>query len=404
MTRVTAGVLAAWLLLPGLAAAQAQPAAAEPQRRPQLNEDIEILRRLLNSRLENEYAPVRQGGLTWAWTNCASCHDTGTAHWQILQDDSRSLSPKPNANAPRQSFLTLSDGASANWLLPADHAQNFALAHDTLVPLNHLHAAGHLDTEGVYLRGQGVVYTVTLPPPGRGKAEPRPAPAKPVSEWDRVRRELRGEKPEPGKQEPARKPTLTEIILRVLAENGRHFTELSPNESLTVVVTFRGGDPPPAPAAGATKAPPGAAGNGTATFTQELSEWMAREGAGQDYELLGDLHQKQGKTAEAIQAYQQALKQHPDWKRSAALFRKLAQALLSEGKDEEARELLTKALAERKKEPAAPPAETKRSPLPAKLIVTVPKGLLDAVASGRMNLDDFQKAARVEQVNPTAEP
>jgi hypothetical protein len=425
--RTTALVLAAWCLLPALAAAQAAPPAAErtAAANPQMYEDIEILRRLLNSKLENQYAPARQLVRAWTWNDCASCHNTaltgGNLFWSLDANDPNSGKRWVELQNPDIYHFHTATGFKNNQLYLLDNfnlygkqpwqiiqGQPYHTGHPIAIDLGFplTHPAGHLDTEGVYLKGQGVVYTLTLPPPqSKAKAEVAPAPANPVSDWDRVRRELHNEKPEPAKKEPPpREPTLTEILLGVLAENGRYFTQLGDNESLTVVVTFRGVDPPPAPAAGATGKEAAAAKSAAGTLSEAIGANLTREAAGQDYELLGDLHQKQGKLAEAAQAFRQALGQHPEPNRVPTLYRKLAQVLLSEGKDDEARQVLEKWLAERKREqppaarPAAP-AAAKRAPLPAKLIVTAPKKLLDAVDAGKISREEFQKAAGVEYVN-----
>src|SRR5262249_17404522 len=97
-----------------------------------------------------------------------------------------------------------------------------------------------LDTEGTYLKGQGVVFTLTLPPPARDPRPEAPKPAaRPPSEAERIRREVRQDK-EPEAQADAKKePALAAVVLRALADNGKHFTQLGENESVTVVITFR---------------------------------------------------------------------------------------------------------------------------------------------------------------------
>src|SRR5262249_23325742 len=58
---------------------------------------------------------------------------------------------------------------------------------------------GHppLHPKGMYFSGKGVVYTVTLPPPLRDPLGTGDKPGtKPLSDWERTRRELRGEKSE----------------------------------------------------------------------------------------------------------------------------------------------------------------------------------------------------------------
>src|SRR5205823_6170293 len=101
--------------------------------------------------------------------------------------------------------------------------------------------AGALATEGTYLKGQGIVFTLTLPPPQRDPRPevPKPTP-KPPNDWERMRKELRQEKPQNEETaQPQKELRLSDIILKMLAENGRHFTQLGENESLTVAITFR---------------------------------------------------------------------------------------------------------------------------------------------------------------------
>ena len=60
---------------------------------------------------------------------------------------------------------------------------------------------------------------------------------------------------------------------------------------------------------------------------------------------------------------------------------------------DQARELLAKAGADKKQTPKPKKAE---SPLPSRLIITVPKELLDRAGTGRISLEEFKKAATVE--------
>jgi hypothetical protein len=403
--RKTGLILCAWLLLPGLAAAQSDATAPEraPAQRTQMSEDIEVLRRLLNSKLQSQYQPVKQLAEAGRWEACVACHSTspqGVEFWQrnvISQPRSVQLWNNRQSLAipgARWSDLRFPNdtvwidlNTSPHWLLSQVHP---GLA-DRL-----------LDTEGVYLKGQGVVYTLTLPLPKPKADGAKPVP-RPVSDWDRARRELHNEKPEPEpKERPHKEPSLTEIILQVLAENGHHFGQLGENEGLTVVVTFRGEEPAPAKAA---EAPP----TQTAPAAQKPAGSSQPGNPGQDYELLGDLHLKQGKPTDAEHAYRQALGESKNQQRTLALWGKIAQALLSEGKVEEAEHVLEQALREKKKDPAAPsqPAQPRDGPtaaLPTKLIITAGKKLLDQAAGGKMSLDEFQKAAAVEYVNVAAPP
>jgi hypothetical protein len=410
-------ILCAWLLVPALAAADPAAPAQDrpPAQRTQMSEDIEVLRRLLDSKLQAQYPPAKQLAEAWHWTNCASCHSSVhqyldlvgkslsnqtystlgllQSHPLIYSDDLTWSGPHRLGmdSSPNQAFWvfrgsdnTLNLSTAPHWLLPDG---------SSLMP----HRL--LDTEGVYLKGQGVVYTLTLPPPQpKAKADAAKAPPKSVSDWDRVRGELRHEKPEAEhKDRPRKEPSLAEILLQVLAENGHHFGQLGENESLTVVVTFRGGDQPQARAASKPTSDPNSTADKAAASSTSRTP-------GQDYELLGDLHLKQGKAAEAERAYQQAIGESKSSQRTVALWGKYAQALLSEGKVEEAQRILEQALNERKKEQPNPPQPAQprdgtQPALPGKLIITASKKLLDQATGGKMSLDDFQKAAAVEYVN-----
>jgi hypothetical protein len=421
--RKTGLILCAWLLLPGLAAAQDARAAPEraPAQRTQMSEDIEVLRRLLNSKLQARYAPATQLAEAWRWTNCASCH-SDVHKWpaQYLKRQINHPNASFNSLQPYQPLYISSDnylwstpvlqendpGLDRNMWVFWDAGNSYTLhpsTHALVADPAFTHPNRPLDTEGVYLKGQGVIYTLTLPLPPKPKSGAAKADPKPVSDWDRVRRELRNEKPEPEpKERPHTEPSLAEILLQVLAENGHHFGQLGENESLTVVVTFRGENQAEAKAAN-----PPPAENAPAAQKPAASSQVGNPG--QDYELLGDLHMKQGKLAEAERAYRQAIAECKSAQRTVALWGKCAQALLGEGKMAEAQQVLEQALKDKKQEQAKPPQpsqprDANAAVLPAKLIVTASKKLLDQAAGGKMSLDEFQKAATVEYVNLAPPP
>src|SRR5262249_55546416 len=222
------------------------------------------------------------------------------------------------------------------------------------------------------------------------------------------RKELRNEKPEPETKEPPRKePSLVEIILKVLADNGQHFQQLGEGESITVIVTFRGSEPAPAQSLDDNSKDAAAALLGQAVQALGEEQKSGNEPApasptsAHDYELLGDLHLKQGKYEEAVKAYQQALKLEPQSKQATVYYRKLAQAYLGLGKDSEARQAIEKGMETGKHGSAEPDKAPKHgeaagSPLPAKLIISVSKQLLDQAGSGKISMEDFAKGATVE--------
>src|SRR5207253_823874 len=66
---------------------------------------------------------------------------------------------------------------------------------------------------------------------------------------------------------------------------------------------------------------------GTASPTGQSPS--ANLSSARDYELLGDLHLKQGRFEDAVKAFQKAIDQKPDAKQMAAIYRKLAQVYLN---------------------------------------------------------------------------
>jgi hypothetical protein len=303
--------------------------------------------------------------------------------------------------------------------------------------------------EGYYLKGRGVVFSATLPLPlGRDPvAVPDASAPKPLSDWERARRELRGGKPEPEARAPGRPRDvpLAEAVLRLLAENGHHVRQLPADEAITVAVTFReerscanchaltarittapqppgeefarvfrfGYDPAgPPQRAQLGLQPDEKASNRAPSAVNEMWRQM----------LVGDLHLKQGRSHEAAEAYVSALAtadraKAGDGRDLSALLAgveassKLAQAYLAMSRPEAARAALARAAdyARRAEQQtggpakAAAPAGGAAPPLPAKMIVSAPKRLLDQVGAGGMTFEEFRKGATVEYL-PFASP
>jgi len=311
--------------------------------------------------------------------------------------------------------------------------------------------------EGVYLKSYGVVFNLVLPHQPKAKPKETKPAVKPVSEWDRIRKEMHGEKVQP-ESKPAQpsEPTLTERLLRILADNGHHFSQLGDKENITIVVTFR--EAPSATMgglnsisvdvtdqgagsllfgvginseAGLTGSINNAGEGGTQQFQQQEGGSSGGGGKGigepsgqkpgdnapwiksgqpassaKDNILLGDLQMKQSNYKEAETAYLTALKiisGDKDNPETLYLLQKLAQVHVANGQYDEAKKLLDQIVKHKNVAAKNPKKETpKPAPLPSKLIITAPKALLDQVGSGRIDFEAFTKAVSVEYENFTA--
>jgi tetratricopeptide (TPR) repeat protein len=447
-----------WLLTPGLLLAQTGQAPA-PARPPvqgkQMYEDIEIMRRILNRKLGTWPSLIALN------QRCTACHNPGITLFKNV-GDTAGLAVGDFDNDGRLDILVLND----------PHHGNLGNSHATVsVPFN---------TEGVYLKGHGIVYTLTLPPPPRvARPQAKKPAAKPLTEWERTRRQIRGDNEDSqdlatleSKQIEAwmshfqgENPHLwlTETIVKILAENGQHLSQLPENETLTVAVTFRDlgqfkglanqnakrgtleawgaqsdegeamqswnvqpGDPGLQTWQNLqTPLKPGEGGGGANTIRPMFQKALTPGGGGgdkppssiRDFELLGDLHLRQGKAREAIRTYQQALNLNPEPKQAAAIYRKIAQADLALEDDAGAKKALEMAQEFLAHQPTAAmgnAAKTKTgggaakpqaaSPIVSKLIISAPKRLLDQVGTGKVGFHDFEKQVIVEYVGlPTVE-
>lgn len=280
---------------------------------------------------------------------------------------------------------------------------------------------------GFYLKGQGIIYTRTLSQVPRrivGDAA-RPAPRE-MSAWERMRREMRGERVETERAKAEADVSLADTILRVLAENGAHLTQLSENESVTVALILPGPSTAhPAVSSGqrttassATNAPTPSTARVASAPLAPTGEAAANRAEAQKLALLADLHAKQGQPQQALETYRKALELYA--RTSGAEVKtelealevrtKLARALLELGRTEEARKALEDAAASVPRAPKTvtstqAPATTKEVPIPARLIISVRKSALDQ--AGKVPFEEFRKAASVEHLTfapPTAPP
>lgn len=434
-------------------------------------EDIEIMRRLLNGKLPGFSAAATIRAQALVNGTCTKCHQPNLGIGAALIDVGKDGRPdlfvtNPHGSSQLYPNVGTSIGTGVAWAdfdgdghldlfvtNPHGSGQLYRnLGNGKFEDVTkkagdlanyHSYHRGHLvvgsasfDTEGTYLKGHGVVYSLTLPPPAR---DPRPqapkSPPKPLSDWERIRRDVRQEKPAAAEAEnQPKESTLGDIVLKTLADNGRNFSQLGKDESLTVAITFRAPiqvqnvglnhpwafdassaiqeydqwfqeahpnttlgrtikpDPPPQPGGGAT----------TATTSQ-------------DYALLGDLHMKQGRGEEAFRAYHKAFDLNKDASADHILYVQAMKAfnaiknrsteleLAGQKVDELRNKRNEEQLKAAKEEKSQKPAEAKPTPLPGKLVITASKKLLDDVGSGKISFEDFKKAASVEYVTFAAE-
>jgi hypothetical protein len=313
--------------------------------------------------------------------------------------------------------------------------------------------------EGSYLKGYGVVFSVTLPITRLTEVVKRAQKpdVQPSNDWERLRRELHGEKAERAEQAPKPEPeSLADAIMKVLAENGQHFSNLAENEQLVVAITLRSArdgklislsldntarlwsavsrsnhSQDPSWVEGVYQAPKGGKGEiGTALVPPRTSTDSATALADQlpdearNRLLLGELLMKQHQSKEAAAQFQRALsalqemekqtttaeKEARQYLAELMLLSRLAESRMSDDDEQKAQKALgdlsnylkkleTKVQALHDKAGQARD-EAKASKhtlvrLPAKLILAVTKGNCQNAATGKMSLEDFKKAVSV---------
>jgi hypothetical protein len=471
------------LLVTNLAAAQAptgqKPLFGSSNANPDLNstgsgqreitnsrkmyEDIEIMRRILNRKLGLWSGLVSLNG------KCTLCHQVSGNHMVNLEGLNADLAGSAGLGGGQARMPVAFYYGVADFHQTGMHDELLA---DPQVHEAHASLVTPTNIEGVYLTGQGgVVYTLTLPPPPRSRATAtKKTILKPLNDWERFSQSVRGDEVRLPKRDDAAKQSneigilaelekrgclgITDAILKILADNGQHFSQLPPDEKITVAITFRN---PPAPAgiqsqignqaanplaawgnlpdspttweADTNRAlnvvtnqgmtPPGGSAPGGGLSVGGASSEGAAGGLGsgstsvphtasvRDYELLGDMHIKQGKAQEAIKAFQRALNLSPPPKHTATLYRKIARAQLMLEDDTAAEEAL-KMAAENMKLVGDPSKNSGTaatgtaangntpSNLPEKLIISAPKKLLDQVAAGKVTYADFRRQATID--------
>ena len=414
-------------LLPAVAFAQTPELVAkvdakiDAERAAQRNEDVEILRRLLNK--------------------AAGLPDKATSHTQLIP-------------------ALYGDGFGSPEL-----GRYVGDTKPRTVPES---AAGTFD--GIYLSGAGVVFTLHVPAGGlltanadriglnsscytchrmnvsftHPKSVLEGVQGEPVlSDWDRAKQDVRGDKPK-GDKPKGDKPrsavcepgSLHGLITGVLAANAKNVRHLPEKEGVTVVVTFDDVKPTARVWKGTSYYEPvEKVEDGKPVTKYELrtkEEWVDEPAAPAATPLgdgkaftpaevkalnLGDLHMKQGKHKEACDAYGEALSRFwakpfkvtapvsltPAQKQQYAdelqkgvrdAMKTYAKALLLADQPERAKEALEMATGFVAVEvtPTTVPAS---STTPAKLIVSVTKADIDAAKDAAA----FKKAVKVERLN-----
>jgi hypothetical protein len=286
--------------------------------------------------------------------------------------------------------------------------------------------------EGVYLKGQGVVFTCGLPQPLTHPLKKGTAAQAENSPWDRARLELRGEKPVSETKPVEVKQSLSETLLSLLAENGHHFGKLAEQERVTIAITFRPGQDCTRchEAVMERRAATGMMGNAGGIYGLEARQPVPASptvppryttGSAQttpaivapprDEEQIdiqiGDLATKQGRHKEAEEAYMRVIqrlsgkKDQVDIRRLVLLAEvstKLAQCELSLGQGDKAKRALE--MAQNYTDAAVKLSEKggkeKTPPLPSQLILSATKTQLDQVASHKLSMEEFSKAVTIE--------
>jgi hypothetical protein len=312
--------------------------------------------------------------------------------------------------------------------------------------------------EGTYLYGFGVLFSMTMPlhfqEPVATPAKPEPAP---LSPWDETQRELRGEKLDPAdKKRAAKQASVADVVLRILADNGHHFSQLSADEQIVVSITLR-----PMQACdlchkvgpgfgGMGSGPPGHAfgsvdmdkqkGGGTVTDVLKAlgnpaggappqkaadagKEIEGLETQAQNFVRLGDIRLTQGRLSEGIEAYRKGADIYREIlatnrksgskdlfdaaaasktsdrtsQAAAAASVKLAQAYLLVGNGDQAAAALQEFTGGKKIgiDRVKSGSGTTSMRLPGKLLISASKRLMDQVEAGSVNFNGFRKAATV---------
>jgi hypothetical protein len=399
----------AWLLSLPLLWLAAAPLPAQDQSAAPLYEEVEVLRHLLRTKISEGYAQASQVA-GHGNANAQIDFGQGSVHWYNANRafyDARLNQP----TAPS----TMTPYVPSNFVQEPNQQAFWGYVGVTGQP-----HAPDLRTEGAYIRGQGMLFTITMPPwPQLHYLKVQPT-LQPPSEWEQARQQVQGEGGGIVNFEVQLKtgPNLKEVLLKVLAENGKHLKHLKDNESVTIVIVFRGGGASsrvlPITAALVWDQKP-ASDKPQSPKPVPSANQAERQTLLDSYFRLYELQVKQGRIEEARKAIDQLLKlldeegsegQVSQKARREMLRRALQFYLTVENPTPDEVKRIRKLTDELTKEPVKPRiteidlTEAPVAPrLPSRLIITVPKKVLIQAGSGKLDVAAFEKLVQIEEVN-----
>jgi hypothetical protein len=214
-------LIALGLLHPRLCLAQTVTDEARQER--EMQEDVEVLRRIATESVQELYQKAEERVLR----NCASCHTVQTPFdliFDAAKNPCRFTLPMGDARDPHL------HSPRGNEMKSTSEAEVTSLAN--------------------YVPGQGIILQLESPTPvvdGDVKAWVAAEEAVP-KRWDVLLRETRGEPEKKSALDPlvlahqrrgVHRLILTEKVVEMLAENGRNLRHVMPEERVTVAFTFR---------------------------------------------------------------------------------------------------------------------------------------------------------------------
>jgi hypothetical protein len=187
-----------------------KPEVEQPRQLRLVYEDVEIYRRLLLKTLQPYVNEV------------------------INLKTQNAKSPESTVNSSHASYFSGVYDATSTKYLQSHPWLGGASAHASI-------GIGQLNVEGVFLPSSGIVISATLPLSFAPQEKKIQAEPKTITEWERTRRELRGEQIDKSEEKQTKSPPdILEAALHSLASNGHHLSGLLPSEKISIVLTFRG--------------------------------------------------------------------------------------------------------------------------------------------------------------------